>query len=198
MFRACHLQKPFLFEDGVALAGVQSFPNVRIGRRSYMNEGMIRSGVTIGRYCSFGRRCTIGAVQHPLSWLSSHPFQWDPAVDPDGREPASPDTVIGHDVWIGDNCVVLAGVTIGNGAVIGAGATVTKEVPPYAVVGGVPAREIRFRFDERTIDRLQASQWWARPDDELKGLPFGDVAACLDRLEQLAPPVYEPLYQSLV
>ena len=75
---------------------------------------------------------------------------------------------IGHDVWVGSNSTVLGGVTIGNGAVVGAGAVVTKDVPPYAVVVGVPAKIIKYRFDDEKIASLEQMQWWNMSDDELR------------------------------
>ena len=74
-------------------------------------------------------------------------------------------TIIGNDVWVGYGATILRGVNIGNGAIIGAGAVVTKDVPPYAVVAGVPAKIIRFRFDDNKIDSLQKSNWWDKPFD---------------------------------
>ena len=78
-----------------------------------------------------------------------------------------PKTIIGNDVWIGDQCFIKAGVKVGDGAVIGAHAVVTHDVPPYAIVGGVPARVIRYRFDEETINSLLNSEWWNLNDKDL-------------------------------
>jgi acetyltransferase-like isoleucine patch superfamily enzyme len=75
---------------------------------------------------------------------------------------------IGHDVWIGRRAMIMSGVTIGNGAVIGAGAVVTRDVAPYSIVGGVPAKLIRFRFEQPTIDALQRIRWWDWPDDDIR------------------------------
>lgn len=136
----------------------------------------------IGRYCSMAPdvRIFVGTQgRHPTGTLSTYPLRM--AVSPDVVAsatrpemelraivpPKSLDTEIGHDVWIGSNAIILAGLKIGTGAVIGAGAVVTKDVPPYAIVGGVPADIIRFRFEDETIAALLASEWWRLEPDEI-------------------------------
>ena len=91
-------------------------------------------------------------------------------------------TIIGNDVWIGAKAIIRSGVTIGDGAVIGAGAVVTKDVPPYAIVAGVPAKIIRYRFDEELRKALLAAKWWDRDMTELRTLPFNNVRQCLQKL----------------
>ena len=92
---------------------------------------------------------------------------------------------IGNDVWIGDNVIIKNGVTVGDGAVIGAGAIVTKDVPPYAIAAGVPAKIIRYRFDERTVRRLSETKWWSLPDDVIKTLPYDNMEESLTLLENI-------------
>lgn len=130
----------------------------------------------IGKFCSIacGAKFLFNSANHSLASLSTYPFpifyeEWglniqDVAAAWDNKG----DIVIGNDVWIGYEAVVLAGVTIGDGAVIGARAVVTKDVPPYAVVGGVPARLIRRRFPDDTISALLALKWWDWPADKIK------------------------------
>lgn len=130
----------------------------------------------IGKFCSIacGAKFLFNSANHSLASLSTYPFpifyeEWglniqDVAAAWDNKG----DIVIGNDVWIGYEAVVLAGVTIGDGAVIGARAVVTKDVPPYAVVGGVPARLIRRRFPDDTISALLALKWWDWPSDKIK------------------------------
>ena len=122
----------------------------------------------IGKFCSIacGAKFLFTSGNHALKSLSTYTFpiffkEWD--LDPKNIRDAwdnKGDIVVGNDVWIGYEAVVLSGVTIGDGAIIGTRAVVTKDVPPYTIVGGVPARPIRRRFDEETVARLQALRWW--------------------------------------
>lgn len=148
----------------------------------------------LGAYCSIGSNVLINAGQHPLGWLSTHLFQFHSrtwafvdAMKDFGRVEAGfavrGRVTVGNDVWIGNNVVVMPHVKIGDGAAIGAGAIVTKDVPPYAIVAGAPARILRYRFDKKTIARLLRSAWWKRDVADLSGLPFDDVPACLERLD---------------
>ena len=157
-------------------AVVEHHANVRyssIGRYSYVSS---HSGVIfaeIGKFCSIAARVSIGGGAHDLDAVSTSPV-FNKGHNIFGRNlgniPFSPfkTTKIGNDVWIGNRAIVLQGVRIGDGAVIGAGAVVTKDVEPYTIVAGNPARVIRKRFDEETIDRLLRSKWWDMSDKELK------------------------------
>ena len=143
----------------------------------------------IGKFCSIacGAKFLFNSANHALGSLSTYPFpifydEWGL----DGKNVADAwdnkgDITLGNDVWIGYEAVILAGVTIGDGAIIGARAVVTRDVPPYAIVGGVPARLIRRRFDEATIESLLALQWWDwEPERIRRALPVlqaGDIAA---------------------
>ena len=131
--------------------------------------------LTIGRYCSIADRVEILlGGDHRLDWVSTFPFAafaevW-PAVDGGGYHASRGDVVIGHDVWIGSGAMILSGVTIGHGAAVAARAVVTKDVPPYAIVGGNPARTIRARFDAPTVAALLDAAWWDLPDAAVAGL----------------------------
>jgi len=175
--------------------------STEVGAFSYFVGGNIDSCSRIGRYCSIAQGVRIGEPGHPVDWLSTSPFQytparfgWSPAADADqfiGVRPGNDGVPqvyeraveIGNDVWIGANAIVLRGITIGDGAIIAAGAVVVQDVEPYSIVGGVPARTIRRRFDDDLIARLLASQWWRFSPLQLSGLPFHDVAGALTELE---------------
>ncbi len=121
----------------------------------------------IGKYCSIacGARFLFNSANHTMRSLSTYPFpifydEWEHGIWADKAWDNKGDIVIGNDVWIGYEAVIMAGVTIGDGAIIGARAVVTKDVPPYMIVGGVPAKPIRKRFSEDVIERLLSLKWW--------------------------------------
>ena len=125
----------------------------------------------IGRYCAIaaGTRFLMAGAEHPTMGVSTFPFtmfggQWaERTLDIVTAMPSRGDTVVGNDVWFGYRSIVMPGVRIGDGAVIAAGAVVTADVPPYAIVGGNPARTIRRRFDDADVDRLRRAAWWDWP-----------------------------------
>ena len=145
--------------------------------------------LVIGKFCSIacGAKFLFTSANHTLKSLSTYPFPifyeaWDTSVSEiteawDNRG----DIVVGNDVWIGYEAVVLSGVHIGDGAIVGARAVVTKDVPPYTVVGGVPAKPIKRRFDEETVQRLLTARWWDLPRPAIEALlpaiRSGDVEA---------------------
>jgi acetyltransferase-like isoleucine patch superfamily enzyme len=146
---------------------------VAVGDYSYINQDTLVGSGTIGRYCSIGFRCHIGMPEHPVNFISTSPLTYGKenhlGIAPIWDDYASPPH-IGHDVWVASNAVVLQNVTIGNGGIVAAGAVVTKDVPPYAIVGGVPARVLKYRFTDDVIADLMESRWWDLPLDKLRGL----------------------------
>ena len=145
----------------------------------------------IGKFCSIacGAKFLFNAANHSLRSLSTYPFpiffeEWGLPTDPVSISEAwdkKGDIVIGNDVWIGYEALILAGVTVGDGAIIAARAVVTKDVPPYTIVGGVPAKPIRKRFDDDTIDALEKLRWWdwdeERIRENLSAIQNGDINA---------------------
>ncbi len=141
----------------------------------------------IGKFCMIASdvQFIMNGANHLVEGISSYPFAvfgkgWEQAME--GKSyPYKGDTVIGNDVWIGHRAVILPGVTVGDGAIIGAYSLVSKDVAPYSIVGGNPAVEIRKRFSQETIDRLLALRWWDWPIDKITRnvqlLTGGDVAA---------------------
>ncbi|GAB4367920.1 MAG: chloramphenicol acetyltransferase [Kiloniellaceae bacterium] len=150
--------------------------HTRFGDYSYITWDCHVTGSTIGKFCSIAAQVRINPGNHPVWRASQHHFSYrsrqyglgesdDPEVF--GWRQANAVT-LGHDIWIGHGVTVLAGVTIGSGAAVGAGAVVSRDVAPYDIVAGVPARLIRQRFPARIAERLQALAWWDWPHDRLR------------------------------
>ena len=146
---------------------------VKIGRHTYgvgehtVFNATAKTPVTIGAFCSIASGVLIFAeANHSMDTVSSYPFRRNFRAQAEPGTSKGPVT-IGNDVWIGSRAIVSANVTIGHGAVVGAGAVVTKNVPPYAIVGGNPAKLIRYRFDQETIEMLLSIAWWDWPDEKI-------------------------------
>lgn len=179
-------------------AEIHVYQRFRLGAFSHLNGGFIKD-VTIGRYCSFARDVQIGHGFHPVDWLSVSPLQYTPGYrgwmgfvervrgqpQPCPTRPFNwqAHTTIGHDVWIGNHAVVKDGVQIGTGAVVGANAVVTHDVPPYAIVAGNPARVLRMRFPEAIAERLLATQWWRYSLADFGPLPFDRIETAVELIE---------------
>lgn len=148
-----------------------------LGRRTYLARGASAGHAAIGRYCSIGPGARIGGLgAHPTTMLSTHPVfystlgQSGPSFATVSAFDENPTTTLGHDVWVGAGAIVIDGMSVGDGAVVAAGAVVAHQVAPYAIVGGVPARHIRFRFAPDVIDALHALSWWDLDEETLSTL----------------------------
>jgi len=199
-----YFDSPF---KGITLDKQVSNPNIIVGRYSYYSgyyhghrfedcarfllpdEGADR--LVVGSFCSIGSGAAFimaGNQGHRHDWISTFPFFWMSEVPAfagalNGYQPSG-DTIIGNDVWIGSEAIVMPGIKVGDGAIIGTRALVTRDVEPYTIVGGNPAKPIRKRFDEARIAKLLEMRWWNWSDDELRlAMPImtsGNVEALHD------------------
>lgn len=155
------------------MGGFQLLEGMVVGAFSYAWSPLVNVA-RIGRYCSIGGGVKFGETEHATDWISTSSFTydpnfiWGPFTAAHGRftvsylppEPKRAPVSIGHDVWIGTAAYIKGGVSLGTGSIVGTHAVVTKDVPPYAIVAGNPARILKYRFDPPTIDRLLALRWW--------------------------------------
>lgn len=185
---------PNEYRTSCFLKNVITAPNVFVGDYTYYDDPAAATGfernnilfnypefgdkLVIGKFCSIacGTQFIMGAANHRISSVSTYPFAvfggaWAGCVPPHlDQLPRKGDTIVGNDVWFGRNCVILPGVHIGDGAILAAHSVVAKDVAPYTVVGGNPARLIRPRFDEELTGLLLRLQWWDLPAPELTEL----------------------------
>ena len=169
-----------------------------IGIHTYLGSGTkIYNGknTKIGKYCSIGEQVAIGLSEHSYTILTTHPFPYlgnlfqtygSIKISKDRLLPAKffDKCDIGNDVWIGHGAILLSGITIGDGAIIAAGAVVTKDVEPYSIVAGVPAKHIKYRFDENIRTQLLETSWWDLPEDFIVTLPFKDINKCIEKIKE--------------
>ena len=175
-------------------------PKSSLGRYTYGDfemhvwDGSADSNVHVGSFCSIGgnNKLYLGG-NHRHNYVSSFPFSKAPGflpsevgVDGTFTNYSNGDIIIGSDVWFGDNCVVMSGITIGHGAVIANSSVVTKDVAPYAIVGGNPAKLIKLRFSEDVIAKLLDIAWWDWPDEKINRLKPQLFSSDLDTFFKLA------------
>lgn len=173
--KLCHRLEGGPFFSATWRAILRRWHGVTVGRYSYgpiLDPGTLPRGTVVGNFCSVGVGLIVRRRDHPVGADRLHPFFYNArlgflAEDAIPDDTANPLT-IGHDVWIGDRVTILSGCRhIGNGAVLAAGAVVTRDVPAYAIVAGVPARVLRLRLSEPEIARIEAERWWDQPLDHL-------------------------------
>ena len=174
-----------VFDDSTLLEGENvigsntNISNSFVGFGTYIGNNSNFVNCSIGRFCSFAENSHVQAARHPSSFVSSYPGFINTINDlPFGKGTTQFTELvrcsnnrfcnIGNDVWIGERAIIKGGITIGDGAIIGMGSIVTKSVPPYAIVAGVPAKIIRFRFDNDKIEALLRIQWWNWPINKIK------------------------------
>lgn len=185
---------PNEYKTSCYLKNVVKAPNLIIGDYTYYDDPVAPTEfeqnnvlfnypefgdrLVIGKFCSIasGTKFIMGAANHRLSSVTTYPFQvfggaWGDEAPPHlSQLPFKGDTIVGNDVWIGRESVIMPGVKIGDGAILAAYSVVTRDVPPYSVVGGNPARFIKKRFDDDLIELLLAVKWWDFGPEELLGL----------------------------
>ena len=163
------LDKKAVIYRGVKIKGS------KVGAYSYISPNTEVENAEIGKFCSIADHCRIGMGTHNINQISTSPIftqkvngtktQW---INENVHDSPLLKVKLGNDVWVGSRAMILGGVTVSDGAVIGAGAIVTKNVPAYAVVGGVPAKIIKYRFSEKLIEKLIQLEWWNCPEISLK------------------------------
>ncbi|MFE4759415.1 CatB-related O-acetyltransferase [Bacillus mycoides] len=160
--------------------GVIIGENVSIDEYSYINENSIVFNSDIGKFCSISYNCMIGLPNHPIRHISTSPFLYsDNNVlnIPQSFKEFNAKTIIGNDVWIGAQAIIMKGISIGNGAIIGAGSVVTKDIPPYAIAVGNPAKIIKYRFDQKQIEFLENFRYWDKynvPNEQIVHLVLSE------------------------
>ncbi len=153
--------------------------DVRIGAYSYVNYNSIIESGRIGNFCSIGPNVVIGMDEHPYNFVTTHPILYNEKLKwydkknnnkylHDNKILNKKPPIIGNDVWIGANSVILKDVIIGDGAIIGAGSIVTKDVEPFAIVGGIPAKLLKYRFSEDIRKKLLEISWWNWSEQKIK------------------------------
>ncbi len=151
-----------VFDEEVMVAPFASIQNSKIGTLTSIGRNTTITHSEIGKYCAISWNCSINAIQHPTNRISVSAFPYVPYVGNfvKERDQHYEKVYVKNDVWIGANSVIMPGVTVGNGAIIGANAVVTKDVPDYAIVVGIPAKIIKYRFDDTIISSLLEFNWW--------------------------------------
>lgn len=169
----CNVFNSFL-ESQISIYSGSNVIDSSVGKFTYIAGDSNLNLVKVGRFCSIGSHLLCGNGEHPTDFVSTHPVffsnlqQCGISFTDNNLFEERKEVTIGNDVWIGARVFIRDGVKIGNGAIVGAGSVVVKDVPDYAIVGGIPAKVIRFRFTEDLIKRLQSIEWWNLSEENLR------------------------------
>ncbi len=189
-----------IYEEPIYMERCFVYGNTRIGAYTYFAHSSIYTLESIGRFCSIAPGVKIGMGEHPTNYLSSHPifynspsmFNFNEKTEElkeigiqRTKDIIKEEPIIGNDVWIGSNSIIARGVKIGDGAIIGANSYVDKDVPPYAVVVGSPARIIKFKFNDKIIEDLLELKWWNYSLDLFKNKPVNNIEEMVDYLKNV-------------
>lgn len=174
-----------IHKESVVSMGCRVYSS-RIDRYTFIGKNTFLNQTLIGSFTSISNNCYIGSFSHPIDWVSTSPL-FHNGKNIFGKNFAnhmfvpSMDTIIGNDVWIGEGCKIKSGVKIGDGAIIGMGSVVTKNIEPYSIYAGCPAKKIRCRFDEKTIELLKKIRWWEWSENKIiqNAKNFNDVKKLL-------------------
>lgn len=206
MFPEILIEAPvYLGRSQIDCGSIGAFTQINMRMVKSVANNSVIEAQKIGRYCSIAHGVNIGMGGHSSGFLSSstlfkfnqnaekyftsfldkRDLSWEAVMrEKNWNSWRKPLPVIGNDVWIGYGATILNGITVGDGAIIGAGSVVTKDVAAYSIVGGVPAKVIRYRFNRQIIERLLQIAWWNYSPELLVGLDISDPANCLDALEE--------------
>lgn len=168
--------KPTIKNPDIVVGDFTYFADTDFEKHVTHHYDFIGDKLIIGKFCQIGAgvEFVMNGANHQMNAVSTYPFyifgSWDQSVPSKEDLPFKGDTVVGNDVWIGQNSTILPGVHIGDGAIIGLNSVVTRDVPPYTIVAGNPAKAVRKRFDDELIDLLLKLKWWDKSVEEINAL----------------------------
>lgn len=175
-FKTVTYVKPTITNPNIIVGDFTYFSDVFFEKHVLHRYDYYQDKLIIGKFCQIakGVNFVMNGVNHQMNAVTTFPFYilegWDQNVPPLSEMPQKGDTIIGNDVWIGENATILPGVHVGDGAIIGMNSVVGSDVPPYTIVAGNPARKIRQRFDNELIDLLLRLKWWDKDIEEINSL----------------------------
>ncbi len=175
--KGCCIDNKSIIKPNVHILENCIINNSQIDSFSYMGKNCLAQNVSIGKYCSIANDVYIGLGKHPVNFFSTSTIFYKKfntlkikLVDNDLAFCEYDKITIGNDVWIGARSIIMDGVKIGHGSIIAANSVVTKDVPPYAIVAGIPAKIIKFRFKEKKVNRLLLSRWWENKLSDIQNM----------------------------